>query len=278
MQIAFHKYHGAGNDFILVDNRSGSFTTGGSNQEALIARLCDRHTGIGADGLILVQHPTLPASESAFRMLYFNADGLEGSLCGNGSRCAAAYAYAKGMTKGRQVVFEAVDGLHRAEILRDSKPAYVVRVSLRKCQAAEKLTNEQYYVDTGSPHLVWFTDKLDSLDVSTLGRKIRYDPKWGARGVNVNFAEWAGDGSLRVRTYERGVEEETLSCGTGAAAVALAGYLHQGGRPGHSTCTIHFRGGSLRLSFTPPDKAGGDFRDIWLEGPASMVFEGRLPV
>ncbi len=229
MEMCFHKYHGTGNDFILVDDRGGLFPAGPGEAQPLIARLCARRTGIGADGLILIRKGGVSAPDTAFRMIYYNADGLEGSFCGNGSRCALAFAHELGITGGDDILFEASDGLHRASILSHSTAGdYRVRVQLRDSPVPEQLEEDTYLADTGSPHLVLFHDDVKSVDVPVLGRRIRQAERWKPGGVNVNFVEVLDASLLYIRTYERGVEAETLSCGTGAAAAALAAWLRAG--------------------------------------------------
>ncbi len=262
MNIPFYKYHGAGNDFILTDNRDGGFPVG----KALIARLCTRHTGVGADGLILLEN----SREADFAMRYFNADGGESTMCGNGGRCIAAFAKKLGMI-GQKTRFEAVDGNHEAEILHSEKNT--MQVSLRM-QDVDHLTfsNGHVILNTGSPHFVKFVDDVDEIDVDSEGRRIRYDSEFAPGGINVNFVRRTGSG-LMIRTYERGVENETLACGTGTVASALAAArLFSGLR---NPVEVNTRGGILKVKF---EKHGEGYTNVYLEGPAVFVFEGKIPI
>lgn len=255
MTINFHKYQGTGNDFVLVDDRAGTFP---ADDRALVERLCHRRFGIGADGLILLRTD----ANWDFRMVYFNADGAEGSLCGNGGRCIVRFAHDLGLI-GAQTRFRAVDGEHTATVSAGD-------VSLRMADVGGIETRGGLtFVDTGSPHVVQFVDDLESLDVVAEGRAIRHGEAFRPGGTNVNYAEVLTDGTLFVRTYERGVEDETYSCGTGVTAVALAAHQQRGlGSP----VVIRTLGGRLRVSFRAlPD---GSFADVHLTGPAERVFAG----
>jgi diaminopimelate epimerase len=259
MKGSFFKYHGTGNDFILMDNRSGGFVANAS----VIAALCHRRFGIGADGLILLG----TSEQFDFGMQYFNSDGKPGSMCGNGGRCAAALAHHLGII-GQATVFEAVDGPHNAEILDVKGNLTTVSLKMQDVTSLEK-DGEQYILNTGSPHCVVFDSAAKEADVVETGRNIRYSPRFRENGINVNVVAITESG-LFVRTYERGVEDETLSCGTGvvASAIAFAG-LHDGA----SEVEVHTRGGVLHVSFT---KTGGVFKDIRLRGAAIRVFKGEL--
>ncbi|MBC7922541.1 MAG: diaminopimelate epimerase [Ferruginibacter sp.] len=255
--MRFHKYQGTGNDFVMVDNRDEAFPV----RTELVARLCHRRFGIGADGLILLQnHP-----HCDFRMVYFNADGNEGSMCGNGGRCLVQFAHQLGLVGGK-VTFLASDGEHEA-FLRDG----LVHLKMADVGAVEG-DGEVDFLDTGSPHCVVYRNDLRAFDVPGEGRKIRYDERFAPGGTNVNFVERLPDGQLFVRTYERGVEDETFSCGTGVTAAALSA----GRRGGGSPVRIQTLGGELQVSFrqTGPQQ----FTDVYLIGPARKVFEGELPV
>ncbi len=257
MTHTFYKYQGTGNDFILFDNRSLFFD---KNDAKVIARLCDRKFGIGADGLMLIE-----ADPSAdFKMIYFNADGKEGSLCGNGSRCAVAFAHHLGLIADT-TEFLAVDGLHRATYFEG-------QVSLKMNPVFQiKNMENAVFLDTGSPHHVCWVEQVGEVDVVGLGRQIRFAAPYGDLGVNVNFVETLDDSHFAVRTYERGVEDETLSCGTGVTAVALAAYhLH---KTTQNSITIHTRGGDLKVHFESMENG---FDEIYLEGPAEMVFKGSI--
>ncbi len=257
--IPFHKYQGAGNDFVMIDQRQQSFVD--LHDEALISRLCDRRFGIGADGLILLTNS--PGYD--FRMIYFNADGREGSMCGNGGRCTVAFAHHLGLI-GATCRFLAVDGEHEARV-RD--PEWI-ELKMGTVRQVEK-NADHYFLDTGSPHYVTFVEQLEGLDVVGQGRAIRYSERFRAAGTNVNFVEII-PGGIAVATYERGVEDETLSCGTGVTAAAIAYYLEDPG-PERQQVDIRARGGELQVRFEPQDNG---FADIWLCGPAKKVFEGAF--
>ncbi len=254
----FFKYQGAGNDFILLDNRIGEIRLTAPQ----IQKLCDRRLGIGADGLMLLNTST----EADFQMSYFNADGNPGSLCGNGSRCMIRFAHDLGIRKTRYD-FLASDGLHQAEILPDGN----IRLQMHDVNRLEA-TDQGFFLDTGSPHVVRVVNDLEKLDVDQVGRSIRHHPLFAPGGTNVNFLQRTSDpGQIRVRTFERGVEAETLSCGTGVTACALVlAQLDQTIRETH----IHTAGGDLRVSYQTNDFE--QFRDIWLMGPAKRVFEGEI--
>ncbi|MDD3700230.1 MAG: diaminopimelate epimerase [Bacteroidales bacterium] len=261
MEISFKKMHGAGNDFILINDMRNSFTI----DNKLIALMCDRRLGIGADGLILVQ-----SSRSAdFRMVYFNADGFEGTMCGNGGRAVAVFAFLEGLV-AEQTIFEAVDGLHQANILSIENNNYQVSLSMQDVTHFES-TADTFITDTGSLHLVVQHDNVSDLDVVSEGRKLRNDSKYAPHGINVNFIQQIDDGFF-VRTYERGVEDETLSCGTGITAAALA--VHHWF--GEEDTILKARGGVFKVSFTKQQQR---YTNIILEGPVTVVYEGIfLPI
>lgn len=261
MLTKFAKYEGAGNDFILIDARDKGFDP----QSKLIARLCDRHFGIGADGLMTL----LDSAQPDCSMRYYNADGSPGEMCGNGARCFALFAEHLGIG-GRTKYFDATDGRHAARLLRVGKNSG--RIELGMINVNEILAGDGWwFLDTGVPHYVEFVKDLEAIDVEGRGRAIRYDTKRFPRGTNVNFAEVAGAGLLRMRTYERGVEHETLACGTGATAAAIAtNYALQHDKTDY---TIQVPGGelSVRFSHVPGTR---NYTDILLSGPARRVFEG----
>lgn len=254
MKITFHKYQAAGNDFILLDNRAKAFPL----QPELIARFCDRRFGIGADGLILLEND----ETQAFKVIYFNPDGSQ-SLCGNGCRAALRFAEHLNLTNG-SVAFEAHDGVHHANI--DGK---TIKLSMANVQNGREIEGG-IFLDTGSPHYVLFVDELDDVDVMGIGRKWRYSQHF-AHGANVNFVQIKGPHALAVRTYERGVENETLSCGTGVTAAALAASAHGLASP----VDIHTKGGKLTVAF---EATADMFINIMLEGPAEHVFSGEIEV
>ncbi len=270
-RIYFSKYHGTGNDFILVDDREASFASRGLLNQALIARLCHRHTGIGADGLILLQ--TAPSGHD-FHMEYFNADGNTGSLCGNGGRCAVAFAHALKII-GSDARFTAADGEHQAKLIPARGNRLTISIQLHAVDASHMLRqkDDAWLIDTGSPHLVLFVSRLNEVDVDTRGRQIRSEAAYGPRGVNVTFVETSPSGHLHVRTYERGVEAETLSCGTGAVAAALAAHAQASG-PDEGKSVIHSPGGRLDVSFRYLTETR-KYDQIWLSGPTMRVFEGH---
>lgn len=259
MEFQFYKYQGTGNDFIMIDDRTAQFP---SKATEYIARLCDRRFGIGADGLILVQK----ATEGDFTMVYFNADGREGSLCGNGARCTVAFARQLGIVENK-TAFLAADGLHHAEILSDDTIALHMRdvVQIQK----EK---EYVFMDTGSPHHVTWVENLAHYPVVDQGRSIRNGAPYFEAGTNVNFVKYISEQECNIRTYERGVEDETLSCGTGATAVALA--MHAQGKTSLHHITVNVPGGKLSVRFAPKGKG---YSDIYLIGPAALVFQGEIP-
>ena len=260
MRITFYKYQGTGNDFILIDNRDFRPDI---DTPHIINKLCDRKFGIGADGLMLLQH--YPTKD--FEMRYFNADGLEATMCGNGGRCIAAFANKLGII-GAKAQFWASDGMHEAHLLENDM------VNL-KMQNVSKIKQEGPYVflDTGSPHYVTFTDNLERTDVFHEGKKIRSNAAFQPGGTNVNFVQLHPD-HISVRTYERGVENETLSCGTGVVASAISSALKR-----HTVTVpviVHTQGGALEVFFQSNPKGGAG--NIWLKGPATFVFKGEITI
>ncbi len=259
----FVKYQGTGNDFVLINGDKESFEP--SNHEA-IKFLCDRRFGIGADGFILLRNH----DESDFEMLYYNSDGRPGSLCGNGSRCAVSFAYEEGFFDGSTCHFTACDGLHDAIFHYDIGE---VELKMNNVNQVEK-GKGMVVMDTGSPHYVTLVEDLSDLDIVQAGRAIRYSPRFTQDGVNVNFVEPVGEDSLNVATYERGVEDETYSCGTGVTACALGYYVLNGkDANGIREVAIHTKGGELKVRF---EKHNNHFENIWLIGPAVKVFEGEI--
>lgn len=256
MNIPFEKYHGTGNDFVLIDNRSGSFPV---NDFSLIKNMCDRHFGIGSDGLILIE----PGNGTHFFMNFFNPDTSQ-SFCGNGSRCAVRFAKALGIFDD-ECVFGAIDGEHSAVLHGDNS----VSVLMRDVNEVQEFNNDAF-INTGSPHYLVMSQNVNELDLLSDARKIRFSQEYAEHGVNVNFVEVLTEGHIRMRTYERGVENETLSCGTGVTAAALF-YAHQTGFGGEVKVTT--RGGELRVKSEL--RQGGGYSNIWLKGPAEPVFKGN---
>lgn len=251
--VSFHKYQGTGNDFVMIDDREEQFPL---HDLDLVARLCHRKFGIGADGVILIRNH----AQYDFEMIYFNPDGSQ-SLCGNGSRCAVMFARHLGIIQDR-VEFLAIDGPHQAFI--DDQ---LVHLKMSDVPNIER-TQQDYFVDTGSPHHVLFVEDVSNTAVHEQGRAIRNAPQYQPHGTNVNFVETKDD-HLKVRTYERGVEDETLSCGTGVTAVALVSSL----KGFNSPVSLETAGGELKVSFSPTDNG---FADIYLIGPARAVFSGTF--
>ena len=258
-QLEFHKYQGTGNDFIIIDNRSLIFDKTNNKN---IAKFCDRRFGIGADGLILLEnHPTVD-----FRMVYYNSDGNESSMCGNGGRCISAFAKLLGVVD-KKAEFEAIDGMHHVEFEVDG----TVRLQMQNISHIESFKTH-LFLDTGSPHHVELVEHIEEFDVKTNGSKIRYGAPYNQAGSNVNFVKPIGDNRFAVRTYERGVEDETLSCGTGVTAVALA--MHKSGQTSSNEITLQTQGGELQISFSANED--GSYSDIWLIGPAEFVYKGVI--
>ncbi|MDB5013278.1 MAG: diaminopimelate epimerase [Daejeonella sp.] len=259
MNIEFLKYQGAGNDFILIDNRDKSLN---HHQPELIKNLCDRRFGIGADGLMLLQS----IDGFDFEMVYYNADGQPSSMCGNGGRCIVAFAKYLNIVKN-ETNFMAVDGAHYAKISEDGN-----WVSLQMIDVKEIVSDQEASVlNTGSPHYVVKASGLSNKNVFEEGKAIRYSETYAAEGINVNFVEPLDDGYF-VRTYERGVEDETFACGTGVTAVALAMAKNEG-KTGTISTPIKVLGGNLNIRF---HYDGSTFTNIFLEGPATFVFKGSI--
>lgn len=260
MQIPFVKYHGTGNDFILIDDRTRLFPEGGQ----IIKQLCDRHFGVGADGIILLRNH----AEHDFEMIFNNPDGSPASFCGNGGRCIVAFAQSLEII-GMQTKFMAPDGIHNATILREEGHETLVRLEM--CDAVIYESTDTYcYLNTGTYHYVEFVEDLNQIDIINKGRNIRMQDRFLPHGTNVNFVGLSPNG-LMVRTYEKGVENETLSCGTGVTASAIAASLRQGG----SDFLVNTPGGKLRVTFKHD---AGRFFHIYLEGNATRVFEGQISI
>lgn len=257
-RLHFFKYQGTGNDFVILDNRNWSYTSLTTERVRL---LCDRRFGIGADGLMLLN----PHTGFDFEMKYYNADGGESTMCGNGGRCLVKFAYDQGIRKS-EYSFIAVDGPHLARI--DGQG--IVSLKMKNVSGIREHHGDSI-LDTGSPHYIQMVSEVMDLDVFHKGMDIRYSSDFAKEGINVNFVEQKHSDSIVVRTYERGVEDETLSCGTGVTASALACYHNE---TGHNQVEVMTRGGKLTVRFDRHND--GSFENIWLCGPAVKVFEGTI--
>lgn len=257
MFLHFQKYHGAGNDFIIIDLNKNTWSL--SDKE--VAFLCNRHFGIGADGLILLKkHP-----DYDFEMIYYNSDGIPATMCGNGGRCIVSFAFSNGYIKN-QTTFLASDGIHEAEVVGEN----YIRLKMQDVKSVQKF-DDGYFINTGSPHFVTFNYDLNKVNVFEKGKEIRHELRFGNEGTNVNFCHIENNHSLTIYTFERGVENETLACGTGSVASAIA--LYQGKPDGDYSVNLQAKGGKLNVSFR---KEGENYSNIWLSGPATFVFEGTL--
>ena len=255
----FYKFHGTGNDFILMNG----FSDITSPTPAQVAFLCNRNKGIGADGLIIIQK----ASDYDFEMVYYNADGSPATMCGNGARCAAAFAYWLGIC-GKETHFLAGDGAHTATVEAGNDNEWMVEVTINNVSISE-VEGTSTEINTGTEHLVIRTPDPDVIDVIVEGKKIRFSDKYAQKGININWLQ-IGESQLRVRTYERGVEAETLSCGTGVTASAIVAAMVTG----QYEWDIATNGGMLHVSMTRKED---EMSDIRLKGPATLVFSGMLP-
>jgi len=260
MQIEFYKYQGTGNDFVMIDNRSNTFP---KENIQLIAHLCDRRFGIGGDGLILLEND--PAAD--FKMVYYNSDGNQSTMCGNGGRCLVAFAQKLNVIKN-DATFNAIDGLHHASVAQNGI------VSLQMIDVLEiKETPDYSFLNTGSPHHVQLVEDLEHYNVKENGAAIRYGDLYGKAGSNINFVSKIDDTTFSLRTYERGVEDETLACGTGATAVAIA--MNATGVTDATTIDLNVEGGKLAVSFDKKDNA---YINVFLIGPAKFVFKGVMEI
>lgn len=253
--MEFYKYQGTGNDFVMIDNRVQKFP---KNRE-LIAQMCDRRFGVGADGLILLEED----DAADFRMVYYNSDGNESTMCGNGGRCIVRFAHDLGVI-GAQTTFVAVDGLHFAEVDGEH-----IRLQMIDVERVEVAADGSVFLNSGSPHHIEFVQSVDDFPIVDFGRKVRYSERYAPDGTNVNVVALKG-GVATLRTYERGVEDETLSCGTGATATAIA--LHHTGRIDISEVQVLVQGGVLKVSF---EEYNGRYTQVFLEGKAVCVFKGE---
>lgn len=259
MELQFSKYQGTGNDFVMIDNRLQIFP----KNTALIKKLCDRRFGIGADGLLLLEND----SETDFKMVYYNSDGNESSMCGNGGRSIVAFAKKLGIVDS-ETTFMAIDGAHFATI----DATETVALQMKNVDEI-KIESDYVFMNTGSPHHVELVSDLKNVDVKNEGAKIRYSDLYGNAGSNVNFVAQINPDTFAVRTYERGVEDETLSCGTGVTAVALA--MFATGKTTSQNVHLNVEGGSLTVTFKEKENK---FADIFLIGPATFVFSGCVEI
>ncbi len=262
MEIPFVKYQGTGNDFIMIDHRTKTIINHGDSKT--INTLCHRKFGIGADGLILLEN----SDTADFKMVYFNSDGGQSSMCGNGGRCIVAFAASLGLFNDK-TTFEAIDGLHHATIHNDG----LISLQMIDVENIQKLSDFSYELNTGSPHFVEFCAEIPS-DIKFAGSAIRYSDKYKDHGINVNFVK-SVESLIEVATYERGVEDETLSCGTGVTACALA-YIHDQNLIGHQRLSVQTKGGTLTVSMFRNEN--GEFKNVWLTGPALKIFEGQIDI
>lgn len=258
MRITFNKYEGTGNDFVMIDNRNDFFP---KKDTKLIEKLCDRRFGIGGDGLILLEND----SETDFRMVYYNSDGNESSMCGNGGRCLVAFAKSLNVIQD-DTDFIATDGPHHASIFDNG----TVSLGMKEVNFI-KIESDYVFLNTGSPHHVMMVEDLKNYDVKGVGAQIRYSDLYGNPGTNVNFVNQISENHFALRTYERGVEDETLSCGTGATAAAIA--MHAIGKTKSHHIHLDVEGGKLEVSFV---KEGDKYTNVFLKGPATFVFEGAI--
>ncbi len=254
--MEFYKYQGTGNDFVMIDNRDEEFP----KAKEFIRQLCDRRFGIGGDGLILLEND--PAAD--FKMVYYNSDGNESSMCGNGGRCIVAFAHFLDIFEDK-TQFEAIDGLHEAEIHNG-----IIKLKMIDVNSIKNIHGD-FELNTGSPHYVTFVESVENYKVFENGNKIRNSASYCQEGINVNFVEEISENEIFVRTYERGVEDETFSCGTGATAAALV-FLKDKEQP---SVKVKVLGGNLKVY---AERNGEGFENIWLEGPATQVYKGKIIV
>ena len=263
MKLTFYKFHGAGNDFIMIDNRTGKIVL--SSEQ--VKFLCHRRFGVGADGLIILGKKI--SEHTDFNMQYYNADGREASLCGNGSRCVVAFAHFLEMIDG-QTQFTAFDGIHSAKIIHYQSPTWQISLSMNDLSDMISYS-DGLFLDTGSPHFVVFCEDAHLVDVQSKGKELRHDSRF-SQGSNIDFCSPYQDG-IFVRTYERGVEDETLSCGTGVTATAIAWAKKHHFKNGEYFFKIYTLGGEFMVSFTINEES---FYAIKLKGPATFSFKGEI--
>jgi diaminopimelate epimerase len=259
MTINFHKYHGTGNDFVLLDNRKGEYN---SITQKQIEAICHRRFGIGADGLMMLQN----CADADFEMVYYNSDGRTSSMCGNGGRCISIFARDLGIVT-TQANFKAVDGMHNSIIDGNE-----VELQMNDVQGVSEIS-EAFVTNTGSPHYVQYVEEVNGLDIVKLGAAIRYSDAYEMEGINVNFVKVRADKTIQVATYERGVEDETFSCGTGVVACAIVQVRE---KHGGNYIRVSTKGGTLMVKCV--NQGNNNFTDIWLCGPAVMVFSGTINI
>ncbi len=258
MKLEFYKYHGTGNDFVILDNRNNLYNNLSSLQ---INFICDRHLGIGADGLMMLSN----SQNSDFKMTYYNSDGKEGTMCGNGGRCIVAFAKKLNIIKD-YTNFIAIDGIHEAFISDKN----IIKLKMNDVDNINNYSDD-FILDTGSPHFVRFVDSVNNTDVYNIGKQIRLDKNISKNGLNVNFVESINSNTIKVATYERGVEDETLSCGTGVTAAAISFAIKNNlEKP---KVKINTKGGELTVFLTNYENK---FIDIWLQGPSMFVYKGNI--
>lgn len=262
--FSFVKYHGAGNDFICIDDRNGGFVP--FETQSQIEQLCMRHLGVGADGLILLRND----EQHLLRMVYYNADGAPSSFCGNGSRCFIHFAHRLGLVAMEdELKFIANDGLHTGKMLTADR----VQVTMNVSAKLKKLADRDDFVDTGSPHFIRWTEVLPEGEICTAAKEVRFSPAFAKTGVNVNFVAAQPENGLSIRTYERGVEDETLACGTGITAAAIS-FAERRKLVGRVVVPVSALGGNLKVTFTRT--ATGELTDVILIGPAKVVFTAAV--
>lgn len=266
--MEFYKYQGTGNDFIIIDDRLRVFP---ANNKTFIEQLCNRRFGIGSDGLILLQ----TQSDGNYYMQYFNSDGAESSMCGNGGRCFAQFIFDLGLSEN-EIVFYAIDGKHRATKMYTEEGQSWIALEMISVSQIIRQGEGAFELNTGSPHYVSFiAEPVSEIPLNKWAKGIRYNATYTAAGINVNYVNMLGLKDLCMRTYERGVEDETYSCGTGATAAALSAALYANLPPGKHVMSIRVPGGNLAVQFTKLSEIEG-FSDIWLMGPAKQVFKGQI--
>ncbi|MBR1770124.1 MAG: diaminopimelate epimerase [Bacteroidales bacterium] len=277
MLIPFFKYEGAGNDFVIIDNRELNLCL----DKRIVSFICDRHYGIGSDGLMILENVVKTAVNSNdigpcersvdFAMKFYNPDGSGGMMCGNGGRCIVRFVKDRGLIESDKTIFLAPDGLHEAEILKTGN----ISLKMKDVDLFETYADGRW-LDTGTSHFVKKTENLISADVFAEGRKLRYDVRFQKHnGANINFYEETAPCFLFIRTYERGVENETLACGTGITAAALSYSVDKNLPDGSHIVSVKTKNDALQVSF---NKTGNSFRNIYLTGPAKKVFEGKIGI